>query len=425
MIRAALLAGFSALIAAPAVSAAPVTLEMAVQRALGNSPSVSQAEAGVEHSLAGVDAARAGQGATLGVQAQIGVSHTDFTNDTISQEPAQIGIQAEWPVWTSGANLARVRAAGLTSDAAKSSLNSVREQVALQAVEAFSNAWLAEQVIRVGESRVETLRMRLEETNSRFEQGLVTRTDTALNEARLATAKAEQAANYAQLAVAMAKLERFTGLQDMELLSPLAGAVQIVPDSYEVALEDMLQVHPALKAANDMVEAADFKLREVQGRFGPKVSVKARAFTGEDTYFFFPDPITEVGAFVTFEMPLYTSGLKEAGAREALAGRAQATARAREVRLTLTESLAGIWGDLAARRLAVNAARQAEQAAALAAEGAQKEFDAGLRTLVDSLDAEDEYRQAQTERLRSETNLLVAKARLLSLMSSLEAEFRN
>lgn len=425
MIRAALLAGFSALIAAPAVSAAPVTLEMAVQRALGNSPSVSQAEAGVEHSLAGVDAARAGQGATLGVQAQIGVSHTDFTNDTISQEPAQIGIQAEWPVWTSGANLARVRAAGLTSDAAKSSLNSVREQVALQAVEAFSNAWLAEQVIRVGESRVETLRMRLEETNSRFEQGLVTRTDTALNEARLATAKAEQAANYAQLAVAMAKLERFTGLQDMELLSPLAGAVQIVPDSYEVALEDMLQTHPAIKAANDMVEAADFKLREVQGRFGPKVSVKARAFTGEDTYFFFPDPITEVGAFVTFEMPLYTSGLKEAGAREALAGRAQATARAREVRLTLTESLAGIWGDLAARRLAVDAARQAEQAAALAAEGAQKEFDAGLRTLVDSLDAEDEYRQAQTERLRSETNLLVAKARLLSLMSSLEAEFRN
>ena len=50
----------------------------------------------------------------------------------------------------------------------------------------------------------------------------------------------------------------------------------------------------------------------------------------------------------------------------------------------------------------------------------RKEQAAGIRTLVDALDAENEYRDAQIARYRAATQLQVAQARLLSLSSDLE-----
>lgn len=414
-----LLLGTIALAALPTASAEPVTLVEAIRGALGHSPSIAKAEAGYERSLAGIDSTQAGMGPSVGIKAQIGLSETDFTTDTISQEPMSIGVQAEMPIYTSGANAAALKAAGLQSDAAENALLTQREKVVLETLEAYANVWLTERVLAVGEARVETLRIRLKETQSRFEQGLVTRTDTALTEARLASAEAKQAANRAQYAVAIARLERLTGFKDVDTMSPFQGATLELPENYQQAVDEMLMTHPNLRAAKNMVDAADYRLAEAAGRFGPKVSLKARASTGEDIYFFFPQEISEIAGFVTVEMPLYTSGMKAASKREALAGRSQASASLREAELVLTESMTGVWGDMEARKLALRAAKDAENAARLAAEGAKKEYDAGIRTLVDSLDAENEYRDVQIERLRAETNLLIAEARILSLLSRL------
>ena len=79
--------------------------------------------------------------------------------------------------------------------------------------------------------------------------------------------------------------------------------------------------------------------------------------------------------------------------------------------------------DLTARREALSAAYRAEAAASIAAEGAQKEYEVGLRTLVEALDAEDAFRNAQVERYRQQTLVLIVEARLLSLSSDLEAAF--
>jgi outer membrane protein len=43
-----------------------------------------------------------------------------------------------------------------------------------------------------------------------------------------------------------------------------------------------------------------------------------------------------------------------------------------------------------------------------------------MRTLVDSLDAENEYRDAQIRTLQARTALFVTRARLLALSSDLE-----
>ncbi|MCA8901555.1 MAG: TolC family protein [Hyphomonas sp.] len=410
-------------LAAPLASAQPVSLREAVRLALAHDPSIDRAEAGVARSKAGVDAARAGRGPQAGLMAQVGVLETDFTADKISQVPRQAGLQAEWTVFQSGALGAAVDAAEAQRQAAAHQLLGTRERTVLDTFEAYALAWLAERTADVARARQETFAIRLQETQARFDQGQVTRTDIALTEARLASSEAELEAAHAALAGAKARLSRLTGLEDAGTAEAASMAVQF--GTMGETLVRVLDNNPDLAAARSAELSAGHRIKEAAGRFGPKVSLKARATTGEDVFFFFEDPISDVGAFVTVEVPLVTSGLRNASKREALAARNAALADVRLAELELQEAVTGLWGDIEARRLSLAAAQRAETAAELAAEGAQKEHEAGIRTLVDALDAENAYRDAQIARYRAAVLLQVAEARLLSLSSDLERQLQD
>ena len=418
------LAGLLAALLSSTAAASPVTLEEAISRALLNDPSIERAEAGLTRATAAGDMARAGLGPQAGIRAEIGALETDFTADSITQIPRSVGLQAEWNVFSSGANAAAVDAADFQYDAARSQLTGQREKTILQTFEAFAQAWLAEQVLNVAEARVETFDMRLQETQARFDQGQVTRTDVAMTEARLASSQAQLEATRAQLAAATARLARLTGVAEANPVGEFSLS-ETGFTTLDEALNRVLIQNSDLEAARSMQSVAGSRLEEARARFGPSISVRARATHGEDMFFFFEDPISDVGAFVTVEMPLFTNGMRQASERRALAARSQATADVRNAELMLREAVSGLWGDIQARRLAVSAASRAEAAARLAAEGALREHEAGLRTLVDALDAENTFRDAQIARIQAETSLKIAEARLLSLSNDLETAVSN
>ena len=419
-----LLAASLIALAAPMAFAQPISLRDAVQQALGHDPSIERAAADVDRSKAGIDAARANRGVQAGLQAQVGALETDFTTDRISQIPRSAGLQAEWTVFQSGALGAAVDAAKAQKDAAGYQLLGTREQTILDTFEAYATAWLAERTVEVAEARVSTFRIRLDETQARFDQGQVTKTDVALTEARLASAQAEREAARAGLSGAWARLSRLTGVDHAVTNEPPALG-ELVGSTRQAAMDRVMSRNADLAAARAAEISAGHRVAEAKGKFGPKVSLKARATTGEDMYFFFEDPISDVGAFVTVDVPLYTSGLRSAATRDAVAGRSAAMADVRTAELQLHEAVVGLWGDIEARRLSLAAAERAERAAELAAEGAQKEQAAGIRTLVDALDAENEFRDAQIARYRAMTQVQIAEARLLSLSSDLEQQLQG
>ena len=403
-------------------AAAPLTLDEAVRQALSFDPSIEVAEARRDQGLSALDLARAEGGPVLGVQAQAGVLETDFTTDSISQIPRQVGLNAEWPVYQSGAQGAAVEASQRDAIALDQALIGSRESVVLATVEAYTQLWLAERALEVSVAQVETFQLRFQETQVRLEQGMVTKTDIALAEARLASAQAAMAGQRAAQTAARARLSRLTGSIDPDPVSPFASPL-VVPASLDEAMERARRGSPTLAAAQSMLDAAGYRVQEARGRYGPKVSLKARASTGEDIYFFFEDPITDVGAFVAIDIPLFTSGQRRASTSAARAGRNEAAAQLRSAELQIHEAVVGLWEDLTARREGLSAAERAESAAALAAEGAQREYEAGLRTLVDALDAEDAFRAAQIDRYRQLTSIFIVEARLLSLAADLEGAF--
>ena len=407
------------LVAGLPAAAQPLTLQDAIERALVTAPTLEQAEAQLDAAEAGVDIAQARRGPQLGLRGEVGVSETDFTANQISQTPNSIAVQGEWMVYSSGALKASEIASEYSRGAAAAQLLGARERTVLEALEAYAFTWLSQDTVRVAEERVETFRIRFDETTARFDQGQVTRTDVALTEARLASSQAELEAARATLVAARARLTRLTGLDHPEpearpSIAPLAI------DSFDSALARTLTRNPNLAAAELAVDAAEARLDEARGQFGPQVSLRARATYGDDLYFFFEDPISDVGAFVTVEVPLYTSGQRAASQRAARSGKWSARASARQARLELEEAVASLWFNVEARRAALLAAERAESAARLAAEGTKREFDAGIRTLIDSLDAETGYQNARIATSRAGVDLLLAQAQLLSLSTDLE-----
>ncbi len=409
----------SSAISLMAVFMTPISLPEAVEHALQFDPSIEEASAIVDREKAGISAAQANRLVTIGVQGQVGVTETDFTTGSISQNPQQIGVKAEMPIYQSGALRASIDASKSASSAAENNLEGVNEKIALATVEAYANAWLADRIYEVSGEQVKTFEIRLDETRSRMAQGLVTKTDIALTEARLASAQARHGANQAALASAQAKLARLTGISEPRPVAAFDHNLPL-PASFDDAMAEVLQANPDLAAAKAMAQSAGYRVQQTKGQFGPKVTLSARASRTEESYFFFNQPVEDVGAFVGIEMPLFTSGLRSAKIREARAGQAQAQAGARRAELQLREAVAGLWGNLQARRQSLNAAMRAEDAARLAAEGAQKEYEAGIRTLVEALDAENDYRNAQIARYREHVALFIAEASLLSLSSKLE-----
>ena len=413
-----LLISLSACVAASATPE-PVTLSDTIDRALIVAPALERAEAQVAAAKAGVDLAASQKRPKLGLRGEVGVLETDFTADRISQVPRSVGLQGDWTVYTSGAYEASQNASESSLGAARSLLMGARDRTVLEALESYSLAWLAQETVLVAEERAETFRVRFEETAARFEQGELTRTDTALTEARLASAQAQLQASRAGLAAAQARLARVSGLDAPQpVVRPAIGPLSLASQSS--ALERVLARNPNLAAAELAAKSAASRLDEVKGQFGPKVSLRARATHGEDVFFFFEDPISDVGAFVTVDVPLITSGQRSAAQRQARSNKVAIESDVKLARLELKEAVASLWFNVEARRAALLAAQRAEKAAQLAAQGTKREFDAGIRTLVDSLDAETGYQDARVATSRAEVELLLAKAQLLSLSSDLE-----
>ena len=391
-------------------AADPVSLPDAVRQALTVSPGIETAEAGLDAAQAGLAQAKGQRGVTVGAQAQLGASATDFTTGSVNQYPRQVALQAELPLYASGSLASAESAARFGLDSARQMKLGTEESITLQTVQAYANLWLSAEAVAVRKAEVETLRLREEETRANAEEGLATRTDTALAASRLASARARLAGEEAQYEAAKLRFERLTGQPDATPLDIEAISLDL-PETRASSLSIAQQNNTGLAAA---------RASQVRGEFGPKVSLRARASAGEDVYFFFEDPISDIGAFVTVEVPLFTNGVKPAAIDQASAGRRIADATLRDRQMELNESVQAVWFRIIAAEQSLEAAIAAEEAAAIAAEGARREHDLGLRTLTDLLDAEDEYSRAAIAHRAAAADLLVTRANLLALMSGLK-----
>jgi outer membrane protein len=326
-------------------------------------------------------------------------------------------LSASMVLYAGGRNKLSLQAARAQILAVRAQLVNVEQQVLLQAVSAYVDVRLQQEIVALRESNVRVITQELRAAKDRFEVGEVTQTDVSLAEAALAAAKANLAAAQGQLMVARERYKAVVGHYPGKLASlPKAPAI---PRTLDEAKSVGERGHPIVVAAQNQVVAAELNVRIAATAFGPTLSGSI------DLSKDLEEGTDSAGVGLRMTQTLSAGGRNAAQYRKALAGKDQAEAGLLQRVVEVSEAVGQSWAQLAVANASIEAGRQQVTAAQRAFEGVREEAKLGARTTLDVLNAEQDLLSARASRLEAEANRYVGIYQVLSSMGLLTAEHLN
>ncbi|WP_260926007.1 TolC family outer membrane protein [Novosphingobium sp. 9] len=334
------------------------------------------------------------------------------------------------PIYSGGAVKNSVKAAKIRVDAGQADLRGSESSLFSSVVSAYMDVIRGEAVVALNRQNVHVLEVNLNATSDRFQIGDLTRTDVAQSQSRLAQAQGEVRNAEATLTNARESYIQLVGKAPVDLVPPppLPGLPASPDDAVRIALDD----NPDLIAARERTKASEKDIDVAGAGRLPTVNLFAQG--GYNDYFgtlggalpsLYSQTETSAQAGVQINLPIFQGGLPAAKRRQAQAT-AQATmeteiAAERQV-IAQVRSAYSSWK--AANDL-IGTSQVAVDAAKLSLEGVRAENSVGNRTILDILNAEQEYLNAQVSLVTARRDAYVAGFTLLAAMGHAEARDLN
>jgi outer membrane protein len=299
-------------------------------------------------------------------------------------------------------------------------LRNVESTVLLDAVTAYMDVVRDAEILRIRENNVSVLAKDLEAAETRRNVKEVTKTDVA--QARARHAKAVSAADLARanLKTSRANYERVMGHAPTGVGMPSLRLKQL-PKSIEEAWQLAEQQSPNVNSALFREEAARFAVDRVRGELLPEVSVEAIFAHREDPNAAFNE---QESASVSgrVNIPLYDGGEVRARVRQAKHTHVSRLQEIEQARTETQSNVTAAWSHLMAARAQLKSDKVQVEANHLALEGVREEEKVGQRTLLDVLNAEQEYLSAEIDLVTTRRDLVVASYQVLAQTGTLNAE---
>lgn len=316
----------------------------------------------------------------------------------------------------SGRVLSSTRAARAQIRAAAADYDFATQQLLLDVAAAYADVRQQQAFVAAREQTVANLSRLFEFAEAQFEAGVVTRTDVAQSQARLAQARTQLVQSQGALAAAIQAYMRLVGRPPTDLEAP--SSVTGLPADLDAALADAVRGNPLLLGAQAAAEQADANVdaAAAQGRWRVTLEGTASIFSDfeEDDL---ESSADSVG--VRFSLPFVQGGAIRARTRQQRALRAAANLDVADAQRAVEEGVTNAWTGLASARAAVVSARDQVQAAELAYEGVLLEQETGLRSTVEVLDQEQDLLNARLALAQAERNLVVAERFMLAQLGAL------
>ena len=425
--RARWLAGlaFGALVAAASPAHAE-TLQGALAKAYENNPTLTGARAGQRANDENVPIQKAAGlpsvGASVDYQENLVVPGNSFFTPGRS---VSTGAQLSVPLYQGGAVRNAVKAAKYRVEAGQADLRATEASIFSQVVGAYMDVIRDIAIVQLNQKNVSVLRTNLQATSDRFEIGDLTRTDVAQSQARLALAEGDLRTAESNLIRSREAYIRLVGDAPTDLQPP--PVLPNLPTTAEEAVAIALTNNPDIDAANQRLSAARADIGAVRATRAPKVSatvsggynnnlnsIPAGNTTSDNT-------TTSTIAGVSMTLPIFQGGRASARVRQAQAQTSQAIENYVAVERDVIAQTRGAYAAWQANERIIAATEQAVGANGLSLEGVRAENSVGTRSILDILNAEQEYLNAQVQLVSARRNSYVAAFSVLAAMGKAEA----
>ncbi|MCW3847682.1 TolC family outer membrane protein [Sphingomonas sp. LB-2] len=405
-----------------------MTLREAMVLAYNTNPDLAAERANLRATDENVPIARAS--GLPGVSATGGVNQSLYNTDQgISpSRRGTIGADLSVPVYSGGSVRNSVRGAETRVEAGRAALRAAESELFVQVVTVYVDVIRDEAIVRLNQQNVHVLEVNLQATRDRFEVGDLTRTDVAQSEARLALAQAQLRGAEARLIGSRENFIRVVGVAPGVLAPPppLPGLPASVQDAVQVALAN----NPNLLAAQKQSDASVFDVNVARAGRLPRVSVGV----GTDYYNYLGSvsPQGKLAGFggdgfatsvgVNLTVPLFQGGRPAAQVRQAQSRRSAAMENVTFAERGVIAQARSQFAIYQSSLRVIESSRVAVDANRLSLEGVRAENGVGTRTILDILNAEQEFLNSQVQYVTAERDAYVAGFTLLAVMGKAEAE---
>jgi len=369
--------------------------------------------------------AKAGAGPTAQAQVTGAYERTNLPQSVLSQ-PGQIGtntalgqVSISQPIYSGGRTAAAVDVAQAKIDAGRAQLRATEAGVMLAVITAYSDVLRDAQALDVRRQHLEMLAHQLDIAKARQAAGEATLTDVAQAQAQLAGVRALVSDAQNQLQVSRAAYATAVGQNPGDLApEPDLPGLPASPDE-AFRLAEAQSPDLALAQENEAISRAQIVSARVAYR--PSIAVSANAgYATTSEPFFARSNDWNVTALATLTAPLFTNGAAASGVRQALEQNTSDRIAVEGVRRTLDQNVANAWNQMITARTDVQLQQEQVRAATEAFKGMQIEYDAGERSTLDVLLAEETLRNAELALLAAEHDQYVGAATVLRYIGRLQ-----
>jgi outer membrane protein len=373
--------------------------------------------------------ARAALRPTLNITGGDNFTHTSENDTTFLPGAYQANLQTaavnlSEPITTGGAATEAIRAAARDVLQGREQLRAIEIQIMAQVVLYYMDTIRDTEALRIDQENLLVLQRQLQETSAEFDVGQVTRTDVSQAEARLAAAQAAVSAAQGQLQISRANYATVVGQAPGDLAPP--PALPGVPNSFDAALDVGEKENPNLRAAQYAEQAARARVGEARAAYRPSVSLNASYQWEHGDIPFTLNPYQRtVTATATATIPLFAGGSRGSKVRQSLEQDNEAIYGIQGQQRVVLQSVSQTWATVLSTHAQTLSNEEQVKSAAVAADGERQEAQVGLRTTIDVLNAEQEFRDAQLQLVISRHDEYVAAANLLAAMGRLEIKYLN
>ena len=186
-----------------------------------------------------------------------------------------------------------------------------------------------------------------------------------------------------------------------------------VPSNSDIGVDEALRYNPLLISYAQNSQTMRYIVEEQRSNFRPRVEL--RAGTAQDTNASGTDGWREK-SYVELAMTynLYNGGRDEANLKRASEEHKQAFETFRKLERDITQSVLVSYNDIAAYEAQLPSLLQHSESANATRQAYIRQFEAGRRSLLDLLDSENEYYQAELAYVNADYNQRTAKADYLA-----------
>lgn len=394
-------------------------LEDALAEAYQSNPTLLAARAELRAVIEEVPQAVAGYRPSVTSSVGTTVADLDTNEGDSSFESTTTSLTVTQNLYEGGGTVASIDSAEAFYRAQKGILQSVEQDVLLDAVVAYTSVFRDQRVVELAENNLSRLRRQLQATIDRFNAGdQVTRTDVAQGEAAVSGAIADLVAAQSDLGVSIADYVAVVGSQP-GLLEPVLTPPDI-PATLEEAYAREVN-NPLIITAQENVFGSDADVRVARSDLLPSLDLSGElSYTDEPSAMLDRERALFFGA--TLSVPLYQQGAEYSELRQAKQVLFQRRRELDEAQRDVMQEVTSAWQELVAARAQIDAFREQVRANEVALDGVRQEALVGTRLVLDILDAEQELFESEIDLVEAQQDQTVSEFTLLSAVGALTAE---